>query len=98
MEAAFCVETLEDAMARHGKPDIFNTDQGSQFTGSAFTGALARRACPTSFLTTRHRAEPDPAPRNADGLACACIDGHRRADNACRRRGNCRRPLSDLTR
>jgi putative transposase len=41
MEAAFCVETLEDAMARHGKPDIFNTDQGSQFTGSAFTGVLA---------------------------------------------------------
>jgi putative transposase len=41
MEAAFCVETLEDALARHGKPDIFNTDQGSQFTGAAFTSALA---------------------------------------------------------
>ena len=41
MEAAFCVETLEDALARHGKPDIFNTDQGSQFTGTAFTGVLA---------------------------------------------------------
>src|SRR6266545_2770440 len=41
MEAAFCVETLEDALAHHGKPDIFNTDQGSQFTGSAFTGVLA---------------------------------------------------------
>jgi putative transposase len=41
MEAAFCVETLEDAMARHGKPEIFNTDQGSQFTGTAFTGVLA---------------------------------------------------------
>ncbi|HEY2396375.1 MAG TPA: IS3 family transposase [Rudaea sp.] len=40
MEAAFCVETLEDALARHGKPDIFNTDQGSQFTGAAFIGAL----------------------------------------------------------
>ena len=40
MEAAFCVATLQDAMARHGKPEIFNTDQGSQFTGSAFTGAL----------------------------------------------------------
>jgi putative transposase len=40
MEATFCVETLEAAMARHGKPEIFNTDQGSQFTGSAFTGAL----------------------------------------------------------
>ena len=41
MEAAFCVETLEDALGRHGKPDIFNTDQGSQFTGAAFTGVLA---------------------------------------------------------
>ena len=41
MEAAFCVETLEDALARHSKPEIFNTDQGSQFTGSAFTGVLA---------------------------------------------------------
>jgi putative transposase len=41
MEAAFCVETLEDALVRYGKPDIFNTDQGSQFTGAAFTGALA---------------------------------------------------------
>jgi putative transposase len=40
MEAAFCVETLQDALARHGKPDIFNTDQGSQFTGQAFTGVL----------------------------------------------------------
>ena len=41
MEASFCVETLEDALAHHGKPDIFNTDQGGQFTGSAFTGTLA---------------------------------------------------------
>ena len=41
MEAAFCVETLEDALACHGRPDVFNTDQGSQFTGSAFTGVLA---------------------------------------------------------
>ena len=41
MEAAFCIETLEDALARYGKPDVFNTDQGSQFTGAAFTGALA---------------------------------------------------------
>ena len=36
-----CIETLEDALARYGKPEIFNTDQGSQFTGQTFTGALA---------------------------------------------------------
>ena len=41
MEAAFCVETLQDALARHGKPETCNTDQGSQFTGQAFTGVLA---------------------------------------------------------
>jgi putative transposase len=41
MEAAFCVETLQDALARYGKPDVFNTDQGSQFTGQAFTSVLA---------------------------------------------------------
>src|SRR6185503_7482126 len=41
MEATFCVETLEDALARYGKPNIFNTDQGSQFAGAAFIGTLA---------------------------------------------------------
>jgi putative transposase len=41
MEAAFCIEALEEALARHGKPDIVNTDQGSQFTAAAFTGVLA---------------------------------------------------------
>ena len=41
MDAAFCVEALEEAMARYGKPEIFNTDQGTQFTGAAFTGVLA---------------------------------------------------------
>jgi putative transposase len=49
MEAAFCVEVLEDAMARHGKPQIFNTDQGSQFTGQAFTGVLIKNAIAISM-------------------------------------------------
>ena len=40
MEADFCVEALEEALARYGKPEIFNTDQGSQFTSEAFTGVL----------------------------------------------------------
>jgi putative transposase len=42
MEASFCVETLEEALAAHGKPDIFNTDQGSQFTCEAFTDVLLK--------------------------------------------------------
>jgi len=40
MEATFCVEALTEALARYGKPDVINTDQGSQFTSEAFTGAL----------------------------------------------------------
>ena len=42
MEADFCVAALEEALAKHGQPQIFNTDQGSQFTGTAFTGVLAK--------------------------------------------------------
>jgi putative transposase len=42
MEADFCVEALEEALARFGKPEIFNTDQGSQFTSTAFTSVLHR--------------------------------------------------------
>ena len=41
MDVSFCVSALEEALARFGKPEIFNTDQGSQFTSAAFTGALA---------------------------------------------------------
>jgi putative transposase len=40
MEADFCVEALREAIAVHGKPEIFNTDQGAQFTSEAFTGVL----------------------------------------------------------
>jgi putative transposase len=42
LQAGFCVEALEDALARYGKPEVFNTDQGSQFTGAAFTGVLIK--------------------------------------------------------
>ena len=40
MDASFCVEALNEALARHGRPEIFNTDQGSQFTSFDFTGVL----------------------------------------------------------
>ena len=49
MEAAFCVDVLEQALAKHGKPAIFNTDQGSQFTGAAFTGVLAENGIAISM-------------------------------------------------
>ena len=40
MDAAFCVEATEEAIVRYGAPEVFNTDQGAQFTSEAFTGAL----------------------------------------------------------
>jgi putative transposase len=40
MDKAFCIEAVEEALARYGRPDIFNTDQGSQFTSAGFTGLL----------------------------------------------------------
>ena len=49
MEAAFCGEALEEALARHGGPEIFNTDQGSQFTSEAFTGVLTRNGIAISM-------------------------------------------------
>jgi putative transposase len=49
MEAAFCVEALQEALAKHGKPETFNTDQGSQFTGAAFTGVLIKNGIAISM-------------------------------------------------
>ena len=40
MDVEFCIEALEEALARHGRPEIFNTDQGSQFTSPRFTKVL----------------------------------------------------------
>ncbi len=42
LEVAFCIEALEEALARYGRPEIFNTDQGSQFTSTAFTEVLLK--------------------------------------------------------
>ncbi len=40
MDTQFCLDAVEEAIVRHGKPEIMNTDQGSQFTSQAFTGLL----------------------------------------------------------
>ena len=40
LDVEFCLDAVEDALARYGRPEIFNTDQGSQFTSAAFTGLL----------------------------------------------------------
>src|SRR5271167_4361626 len=49
MEVDFCIEAVEEALAKYGKPEIFNTDQGSQFTSTAFTGLLQDNAIAISM-------------------------------------------------
>jgi putative transposase len=63
MEVDFCIDAVEEALARHGTPNIFNTDQGSQFTSAAITGLLLKNgiAISPSYSSTR--------PRCSDGKA-----------------------------
>ncbi len=49
MDDAFCVNALKSAIRRYGVPDIFNTDQGSQYTGNAFTGVLKEHSIQISM-------------------------------------------------
>jgi putative transposase len=49
LDSSFCVEALEEALARFGKPEIFNTDQGAQFTAEAFTKPLRDRGIAISM-------------------------------------------------
>ena len=43
LDSAFCIAAVEEAIARYGRPEIFNTDQGAQFTSAAFTGMLLHK-------------------------------------------------------
>jgi putative transposase len=49
MDTSFCIEALEEAMRISGRPEIFNTDQGSQFTSEAFTGRLKKEGIEISM-------------------------------------------------
>lgn len=49
METTFCVDALQEAMRLHGKPEIFNSDQGSQFTSDSFTGELKAKGIAISM-------------------------------------------------
>jgi putative transposase len=49
MEASFCIEALEEALSKNEKPEIFNTDQGSQFTSDDFTGLLRKNGIDISM-------------------------------------------------
>ncbi len=56
MDAAFCIEALEEALAKYGKPEIFNTDQGSQFTSVAFTDFCRSTGSPSAWTARAHGA------------------------------------------
>jgi putative transposase len=49
IDVGFCLEAVEEALAKHGRPEIFNTDQGSQFTSADFTGLLLGQAIAVSM-------------------------------------------------
>ena len=49
LEVDFCLDAVEEAFARHGRPEIFNTDQGSQFTSARFAGLLLGNAIAVSM-------------------------------------------------
>jgi transposase InsO family protein len=72
MDTSFCLAALDEALVRHGKPEIFNTDQGAQFTSTAFTGKLAAAAILRRRLRGAHRHRPMdellqfPAPTSGD--------------------------------
>ncbi len=69
LDARFCVDALEEAIETHGTPEIFNTDQGSQFTSEDFTGVLKThgirismdgkgRCCIARYSVNRSRNNP----------------------------------------
>lgn len=49
MDVSFCLEALDEALSKHGRPEIFNTDQGSQFTSIDFTGRLKQEGIAISM-------------------------------------------------
>jgi putative transposase len=62
LDADFCVAALEEALSRCGRPEIFNTDQGSQFTSGDFIGTLKRQGIMIS-MDGKGRCMDKPAPR-----------------------------------
>lgn len=56
MESTFCVDCLQEALRKYETPDIFNTDQGAQFTSAAFVGALTEHPSIIISMDGRSRA------------------------------------------
>ncbi len=69
MDTDFCVEALEESLGRHGAPEIFNTDQGSQFTSDAFTGLLKANGIQISMDGGREAVKDNVFVERLCGLA-----------------------------
>jgi hypothetical protein len=97
MDVSFCLEALDEALARFGKPEIFNTDQGSQFTSAAFTGRLEAAGIGVSM----DGRGPSPVRRPASLRARidrAAIDGSiMSSSSGCGARSSMRRSISKRT-
>ena len=89
MDAAFCVEAMEEAIVRYGAPQVFNTDQGVQFTSAAFTGALKEHGVHISMDGKGRsrqcvRGAPLAQPQAGRGLLARVRDGGRGREGDCR--------------
>lgn len=73
LDSGFCVDCLEQTLQTHGKPEIFNTDQGGQFTNEAFTGVLKAHGMAIS-MDGRGRAF-DNIPSASSGQASWNVGG-----------------------
>ena len=83
-DTAFCVEALEAAVERHGAPEVLNTDQGSQFTSTAWTGLLTDNGIRISMDGKRQWTDNVFIERLWRSLKYACVylqtfDGFRQA-------------------
>ena len=81
LDASFCVEAMEEAVVRYGAPEVFNTDQGAQFTSEAFTGALKAHGVRISMdgkgrlAGQRVRGAPMAQPQAGRSLPARLRDG-----------------------
>ena len=72
LETNFCIEAVEEALAKHGTPEIFNTDQGSQFTSTDFIKVLAANEIKISMPLGDCKQSP-AGNRWQGGLARQCL-------------------------
>jgi transposase InsO family protein len=88
LDADFCVEALEEALSRYGRPEIFNTDQGSQFTSDDFTGTLKQHGIMISMdgksLPPRRRGAAAWTTSSSSG--CGAVSNTRRSTSMPMRR------------